>query len=285
MPTNTTFSHYFTPATRGSQSKIRNLSHKMPPKAEKTMPSLTSRTNRRRRRGSGSSRVAVLSVCVLVLAIATIANGFTTTATTSMPTIVKKVQVQSNANIQQQRHPQHLPSRTSYLVLTSSNSAELEGSTVNEGSTLFPKSKENSQGLSKLSATLSKIGMITFLASMCLALPIALLPPYLLHRVGLISRVKQQSMALSNGQFCARWLLRLIPFCKVTCFSSPELETDPQPSVWVCNHSSALDVFMILASDFKMRGNKKRPIKIVYVSIQAADQSECILCRSEFLQV
>jgi 1-acyl-sn-glycerol-3-phosphate acyltransferase len=110
--------------------------------------------------------------------------------------------------------------------------------------------------------------MMAFLASMCLVLPFALFPPYLLHRLKFISQVKQQTLALATGQFCARWLTRLIPFCKISCLSSPEKEVDPQPSVWVCNHTSALDVFMILASDFDMRGRNRRPIKIVYVSIK-----------------
>lgn len=118
--------------------------------------------------------------------------------------------------------------------------------------------------MSKLGATLSKIGMMTFIISMCLALPVALFPPYVLHRFNLISQVRQQNMALRAGQFCARWLLRLIPFCNVTCVSSPEEETDPQPCVWVCNHTSALDIFMLLAKDKELRGRRKRPIKIVY---------------------
>jgi len=238
----------------------------MSPIAENTRPaSSTSRNIRRRLKGSDSAMVAVLSVCMVVLVIASSAHGFTAT-TTSMPTIGKKVHVESHAHIRQKRYQQQISSRTSSLVLTSSNSADLDGSTINGGSTssLFSKNKESSQGISKLTATLSKIGMMAFLASMCLVLPFALFPPYLLHRLKFISQVKQQTLALSTGQFCARWLTRLIPFCKISCLSSPEKEIDPQPSVWVCNHTSALDVFMILASDFDMRGRNRRPIKIVY---------------------
>jgi len=225
---------------------------------------MTNREGRRRKCGD-ASRVAVISL--LVLATASVVSGFTAT-TTSMPKTDKNVHLDFHANtMRRKRHHQqqyHLSSRTGSLVLTSSKNAELDGSTVNEGSSLFQKRKNGSQGISKLSATLSKIGMMAFLASMCLALPIALFPPYLLHRLKIISLVKQQNMALANGQFCARWLLRLIPFCNLSCISSPEKETDPQPSVWVCNHTSALDVFMILAGDHKMRGRKRRPIKIVY---------------------
>ncbi len=232
-----------------------------PVKEKRTSASMAIREGRRRKCGD-SSRVAVKSLCLMILASASFASGFTAT-TSSMPKIGKKLNLELTANTR--RHGLHQLSRTGSLVLTSSKNAELDGSMINEGSSLFQKTKGGSQGISKLTATFSKIGMMAFIASMCLALPIALFPPYLLHRLKLISKVKQENMALANAQFCARWLLRLIPFCNLSCISSPEKETDPQPSVWVCNHTSALDVFMILAGDHKMRGKKRRPIKIVYV--------------------
>lgn len=156
-------------------------------------------------------------------------------------------------------------------------------------STLFgrPTSTKSAttKSLSKAQALLTKMGMILFILSMCLALPVALLPQALLHRLGLISRVKQNQLALSSGQFCARWLLRLIPFCNVKARSvlfddnghrqmaqsggsnnGGSSSGEPQPSVWVCNHTSALDVFILLAKDKELRGKGKRPIKIVYVS-------------------
>lgn len=237
----------------------------MPQIAENGRPaSTTSRKMRRRRKDGGGSKIAVLSRCMIILSIASVVRGFPVT-TTSMPTIGKKVNVESHAHTRPKRYRQQLSPRPSYLVLTSSKSAELDGSTINGSSSpLFSSNEKKSKGISKLSATLSKIGLVAFIASMCLALPIALFPPYLLHRLKMISQVKQQNMALTNGQFCARWLLRLIPFCNVSCLSSPEKEIDPQPSVWVCNHTSALDIFILLAKDFQMRGRKKRPIKIIY---------------------
>lgn len=39
---------------------------------------------------------------------------------------------------------------------------------------------------------------------------------------------------------------------------------EPEPTIWVCNHTSMLDVFILLASDHKLRGKNRRPIKIVY---------------------
>jgi 1-acyl-sn-glycerol-3-phosphate acyltransferase len=106
--------------------------------------------------------------------------------------------------------------------------------------------------------------MIAFIVSMCIALPATLLPQHLLYRIKVISKVRQEKMALATGEFCARWLIRLFPFANIEC--TPHHDANPEPSIWVCNHSSALDVFILLASDRKLRGKHKRPIKIIYVS-------------------
>jgi len=111
-------------------------------------------------------------------------------------------------------------------------------------------------------AKIVKAGMIAYIASMCVVLPLTLLPQRLLYKAKLLDKVKSERLALSTGQFCARWMLRLFPFCKVQ--ASGPLDPDPQPSVWVCNHTSMLDVFLLMAADKKLRGKKKRPIKIVY---------------------
>jgi len=116
--------------------------------------------------------------------------------------------------------------------------------------------------MGKLKTALTKAGMMSFIASMCITLPIALLPQYTLHRLGLISKVQKEQMALRAGQFCARNVLKIFPFCKVDI--TPHHDPNPEPSIWVCNHVSALDIFMLLAADKKLRGKKKRPIKIVY---------------------
>ncbi|KAL3935846.1 MAG: hypothetical protein SGARI_002804 [Bacillariaceae sp.] len=127
--------------------------------------------------------------------------------------------------------------------------------------------------MSKLAALFTKMGMMAFIISMCVALPVALLPQALMYKMGWISRIRLNQLALSSGQFCARWLLRLIPFCHVTTkqvafeSSSDKEEETPEPSIWVCNHTSALDIFILLAKDKALRGGsrQKRPIKIVYV--------------------
>jgi hypothetical protein len=156
--------------------------------------------------------------------------------------------------------------------------------------------------ISKLSALLSKIGMIAFIISMCLALPLALIPQHLVYRMGWINQVQQQTLALRSGQFCARWLLRLIPFCRVQARtvdyrnSNKEEQqqqqqqtqnhgADPEPSIWVCNHTSALDVFILMAMDKKLRGKRKRPIKIVYVGVLLVLWRNHDLCVFVFLFV
>eukprot|EP00546_Thalassionema_frauenfeldii_P018808 CAMPEP_0178899326 /NCGR_PEP_ID=MMETSP0786-20121207/2832_1 /TAXON_ID=186022 /ORGANISM="Thalassionema frauenfeldii, Strain CCMP 1798" /LENGTH=383 /DNA_ID=CAMNT_0020570159 /DNA_START=67 /DNA_END=1215 /DNA_ORIENTATION=+ len=117
--------------------------------------------------------------------------------------------------------------------------------------------------LGPMASALTKIGMMSFITSMCIALPVTLFPLWALYKMKLLSRVKKEQYALKVGQFCSRWLMRLIPFCNVKV-TAPPLESSPEPSIWACNHVSALDIFILLANDLKARGKKKRPIKIVY---------------------
>jgi len=116
--------------------------------------------------------------------------------------------------------------------------------------------------LGPMASFLTKIGMISFIASMCIALPVTIFPLWALWKVGLLSRVRKEQYALKTGQFCARWLMRLIPFCRVEV--TPFLDPSPEPSIWACNHASGLDIFVMLAYDLQARGKNKRPIKIVY---------------------
>ena len=98
---------------------------------------------------------------------------------------------------------------------------------------------------------------------MCASLPLALFPPYLLYKIGYYDSIQKEKAALRTGHYCARVLIKVIPFIKVQIEGSPP---KPEPSVWVCNHSSMLDVFVMLANDHTLRGPNRRPIKIVYVS-------------------
>lgn len=126
--------------------------------------------------------------------------------------------------------------------------------------TTTPKRYEDQLG--PVASMLTKIGMISFIASMCIALPVTLFPLWALYKVGLLSKVRKERYALKTGQFCARWLMRLIPFCRVKV--TPFRDSSPEPSIWACNHVSGLDIFVLLAHDLQARGKHKRPIKIVY---------------------
>mmetsp|Transcript_19007 Transcript_19007/g.27009 ORF Transcript_19007/g.27009 Transcript_19007/m.27009 type:complete len:396 (+) Transcript_19007:44-1231(+) len=114
--------------------------------------------------------------------------------------------------------------------------------------------------LGKFKSSLTKIGMLTFITGMCVALPLTLFPINLLHRARILSTKQREYSSLRAGQLSAKWLLRLIPFTSVRIIhdtNNPEPVTEP--SVWVCNHSSMIDVFILLAT--VRRG---RPIKVVY---------------------
>lgn len=123
--------------------------------------------------------------------------------------------------------------------------------------------------LSRVQAQLVRAGLMTFIASMCVALPVSLFPVYVAHKLGFINKIRKECLALSTGQFCARWLLWIIPFCKLQTVTERNIKSNkdedvPEPAVWVCNHTSMLDVFLLMAADRKLRGRNKRPLKIVY---------------------
>ena len=94
----------------------------------------------------------------------------------------------------------------------------------------------------------------------------SLLPVFLLHKAKLISKVRKEKLSLNVVQYCSRWLMRLFPFASKTVIvdADDEQVKNPEPSIWVCNHISMLDLFFVLALDKKMRGRCRRPIKILY---------------------
>jgi 1-acyl-sn-glycerol-3-phosphate acyltransferase len=105
--------------------------------------------------------------------------------------------------------------------------------------------------------------MMSFIAGMCISLPLTLFPPWILWKLGLFDRIQKEKAALRTGQYCARFLSKIIPFVHVQIEGSPPKQ---EPSVWVCNHSSMLDIFILLANYNRLSGNhNQRPIKIVYV--------------------
>ena len=75
--------------------------------------------------------------------------------------------------------------------------------------------------------------------------------------------------------------MRVFPFASksVVVDADDEQLKNPQPSIWVCNHISMLDLFFVLALDNKMRGQNRRPIKILYWKGLEANPITCLLCK------
>lgn len=160
---------------------------------------------------------------------------------------------------------------------------------TSQSSTLF---SDDNELLSPLMSTITRIGMMLYIVGMCIALPLTLYPQKLIYKLGITTQVQKEKFALSTGRFCARWLLRLIPFCNVECIVDKDNnnndmnEKQPQPTIWVCNHTSMLDVFILLASDRKLRGKYKRPIKIIYwKSLEDNPVTKILFTMSGFIPV
>ncbi len=122
----------------------------------------------------------------------------------------------------------------------------------------------NERKLNKIQSMVVRTMMVAFIMSMCVALPVTLIPVWILYRLKIINRVQKEMISLRVGQFCSRWLMRLFPFARKKVIVEPETWADPQPAIWVCNHISMLDLFFVLALDKKMRGKHRRPIKCLY---------------------
>lgn len=152
-------------------------------------------------------------------------------------------------------------------VYDNNSQQESSATTTSTNLSLF-QNAANPPQLSPIQSALTRIGLMLFIASMCIALPLTLLPQLLLRKMNVISRLQGEQFALRTGQKCARNLMKLIPFCRIEVESDLNLSLDyePEPCIWVCNHTSMLDVFVMLAADKRLRGPNKRPIKIVYVS-------------------
>ena len=125
----------------------------------------------------------------------------------------------------------------------------------------YPVSQKKPYG--KIRSGLIRTMMLTYILSMCIALPVTLAPPALLHKAKIIEKTQREHLSARTGQFCARWLLRIIPFAKVTVTTSDD-NPEHDPSIWVCNHTSMLDIFFLMATSKELRGKKARPIKIIY---------------------
>jgi hypothetical protein len=126
------------------------------------------------------------------------------------------------------------------------------------------------KGLNRMQSKIVQLLMVSYIVSMCIALPVTLFPVWLLYKAKIIDRVTKEKVSLKVGQFCSRWLMRLFPFAskRVVVDANAEQLKNPEPSIWVCNHISMLDLFFVLALDNKMRGKNRRPIKILYWKVR-----------------
>jgi len=138
------------------------------------------------------------------------------------------------------------------------------------GIKLEEKRKPTKKATTRLSAMESlwtKYGMIAYVAHMCAFLPIALFPTFLQARLNLLSKLEKECQALQVGQVTARILMQWIPFINLNIVPVPninEMGEEPKPTIWVCNHVSMLDTFVLLASDRELRGKNRRQIKTIY---------------------
>mmetsp|Transcript_9182 Transcript_9182/g.17477 ORF Transcript_9182/g.17477 Transcript_9182/m.17477 type:complete len:410 (-) Transcript_9182:111-1340(-) len=124
-----------------------------------------------------------------------------------------------------------------------------------------PQVPDVSPKLSPLECSIRTATLITFIFSMCIVMPTLLVPVWILQQCNWMERPARETLALDVGQTCARVLWRILPFCELHVDSDA---TSDQPKIWVCNHTSMLDTFVLLAADKRIRGRNKRPIKTVY---------------------
>jgi len=141
--------------------------------------------------------------------------------------------------------------------------------------------KPHQHSLNKIQSKIVQTLMISYIASMCIALPLTLSPIYILYRAKLIDRIRKEKWSLKVAQFTSRWLMRIFPFAskRVIVDTDDDQLKNPEPTIWVCNHISLLDLFFMLALDNKMRGKNRRPIKILYWKGLESNPITCLLCK------
>ena len=187
-------------------------------------------------------------------------------------------QTVKNANIKNNHHRRHhVPKPSQLQKLQLYSTAASSSSSNNTNNTNKP--------IHPIKAKIIKAGMISYIASMCLALPAALLPVKVLHKARILTTLQKELISCDLGCFCSKWIMRLIPFASVNVMSENNVNVNEinshenrhanrhenykcsqttEPTIWVCNHTSMLDIFFLLAKDKRLRGKNKRPIKIIY---------------------
>jgi len=189
--------------------------------------------------------IPLLKLIIVLVLLCYTGHGF---VLTGVPVQVSKSRVFRHTNIIQ-FHPLH--------ESTGLQNFETDNNAVNTNSDL--------RAINPLMAAITKVGVLSFVASMCVALPVTLFPIGVLYKTSIISKNTKEHYSLRIGQFCSRWLMRLIPFANIRVVrADEEEEKEPVPTIWVCNHTSMLDIFLLLAVDKRLRGRNKRPIKIIY---------------------
>lgn len=195
--------------------------------------------------------------------------------------------ITTKTTIETFKRPKSTSGETTTTSLCASASSDLFRSDL-QAATANARKKIN-----KFKAAITKFGLMSYIISMCVALPITLFPAALLQKFKIISRQEREQLSVHIGQFCSRWLMRVFPFANIhvvqgkgeeedkkkrskgrfrflrkkltnTKTNESENEEGPEPSVWVCNHTSMLDIFVLLGIDKKLRGTNTRPIKIIY---------------------
>lgn len=155
-----------------------------------------------------------------------------------------------------------LPNTGTPTIRPTSALSEVATVKPNGSTEAIPFTPKDTAPLPTFRAGMVKAGMIGFIVSMCLALPLTLTPQWIAYKLGFMTRIQKEKNAVLTSQFCARWCLRLFPFMRLQTF--PYHDPNPPESIWVSNHCSMLDVFVLLAADKRLRGPTRRPIKIVY---------------------
>ena len=142
-------------------------------------------------------------------------------------------------------------------------------------------STETQRSLNGIQSKIVRTLMMTYIASMCVALPVTLFPVWLLYKARLVDRIQKERISLKVGQACSRWLMRILPFAskKVIVNADDDQLKNPEPTIWACSHISMLDLFFVLALDNKMRGKNRRPIKILYWKGLESNLVTKVLCR------
>lgn len=176
-----------------------------------------------------------------------------------------------------------LPTISAHLRVIKSQNSYNQNMILNSAaaSSIVIPAMDSRRSLNRVQSKIVKALMVTYIASMCVALPVTLFPVYLLYKAKLIDRIQKETWSLKVGQFCSRWLMRVFPFAskRVVVNSDDEQLKNPEPSIWVCNHISMLDLFFVLALDNKIRGKNRRPLKILYWKGLEANPVTGLLCK------